>query len=87
MLTTTAAKGGRAGRQAQENLGRPSGLLQSTPRSRSYPALGALIALGTPAGLLVTTAMAAGGVPTFAWAREEIARLPGRRGRGKAVGP
>jgi diguanylate cyclase (GGDEF)-like protein len=75
MDSTTATRKG-AGRLARENVERIWGILRSTPRSRAYPALGAVLALGTPAGLLLTTALAAGRVPTFAWALEEIARLP-----------
>jgi diguanylate cyclase (GGDEF)-like protein len=72
---STTATGNGAGRLGRENE-RLWGILRSTPRSRSYPVLGAVLAFGTPAGLLLTTALAAGRVPTFAWAREEIARLP-----------
>src|SRR5260370_34604614 len=73
---STTATGNGAGRLARENVERLWGILRSTPKSRSYPVLGAVLAFGTPAGLLLTTALAAGRVPTFAWAREEIARLP-----------
>ena len=50
--------------------------LRSIPRSRSYPALGAVLALGAPAGLVLINAVVAGRVPTFAWALVEIARFP-----------
>ncbi len=50
--------------------------LWSTPRERSYPLLGALLALAVPVGLLLTTALAAGRVPTFSWAQAEIGRFP-----------
>lgn len=75
-MTTITAEGKGAGRLGREDVERLWGTLQSMPKSRSYPALGAILALGTPAGLLLTSALVAGRVPTFAWALEEIARLP-----------
>src|SRR6266581_2717870 len=49
--------------------------LRSIPRSRSYPALGAVLALGAPAGFLLISALVTGRVPTLAWALA----LQGRR--------
>ena len=56
--------------------GRLLDALRSAPRSRSYPALGAILALGTPVGLLLTSALAAGREPTPSWAQGEIGRFP-----------
>jgi diguanylate cyclase (GGDEF)-like protein len=50
--------------------------LLAIPRERSYPLLGASLALGVPVGLLVTTALVAGRVPTSSWAQAEIGRFP-----------
>jgi diguanylate cyclase (GGDEF)-like protein len=50
--------------------------LRSMPRERSYPVLGASLALGVPGGLLLTTALVAGRVPTSSWAQAEIGRFP-----------
>src|SRR5574341_106896 len=63
-------------RLARENAERLWGVVRSTPRSRSYPALGAILALGTPAGLLLTNALLAGRVPTYVWVRQEIGLHP-----------
>ncbi len=75
MKTTTAQENG-AGPLSRENIERRWANLRSMRKSRAYPALGAVLALGTPAGLLLTSALATRRVPTFAWALEEIARLP-----------
>jgi len=72
-----AARGpDRPRRLARENVERLRDILRSTPRSRSYPPLGAALALGTPVGLLLIHALAAGRTPTFAWAQAEVARFP-----------
>jgi diguanylate cyclase (GGDEF)-like protein len=50
--------------------------LRSMPRERSYALLGASLALGVPVGLLLTTALVAGRVPTSSWLQAEIGRFP-----------
>lgn len=75
-MTITTAEGNGSGRLGREGVERLWGRLRSMSRSRWYPALGAVLALGAPAGLLLTSALVAERVPTFSWALEEIARLP-----------
>lgn len=75
-MTTTIAQSSGARRLGREVLERLWGRLRSSPRSLSYPVLGAILALGTPGGLLLTSAFVAGRAPTFAWGLEEIARFP-----------
>ncbi len=50
--------------------------VRSTSRSRSYPVLGAVVALGTTLGLPVAHALAAGRMPTLALAIDDMARFP-----------
>jgi diguanylate cyclase (GGDEF)-like protein len=49
---------------------------RSMPRERSYPLLGASLALAMPVGLLLATALVAGRVPTSSWVQAEIGRFP-----------
>ncbi len=60
----TARNGG--GQHARENVRHTWSALRSMPRSRSYPLMGAILALGAPVGLLVARALDAGEVPRFA---------------------
>ncbi len=62
--------------RSARSIGRLGDILRSLPRSRSYPVLGAALALGTPVGLLLTSALATGRVPTSSWAQGEIGRFP-----------
>jgi diguanylate cyclase (GGDEF)-like protein len=50
--------------------------LRSRSRSRLYPVLGVGLALAAPIGLVVVRALAAGEVPTLAWALEDFRHLP-----------
>jgi diguanylate cyclase (GGDEF)-like protein len=58
--------------RSPRSIQRLRALLRSMPRARSYPLLGAALALGAPVGLLLTSALAAGRVPTPSWAQSEI---------------
>jgi diguanylate cyclase (GGDEF)-like protein len=62
--------------RSARSCGRFGDILRTTQRSRSYPVLGAALALGTPVGLLLTSALVAGRMPTSSWAQEEIGRFP-----------
>jgi len=78
-VTTNGNGARRRARKSGKNVERAFSVLsvlRSMPRSHSYPALGAVLALGAPLGLFIVEALAAGQVPTFAWALEDIARLP-----------
>lgn len=65
-----------AARIARALADRTRRALTSMPKSRLYPALGAILALAAPVGLLVVHAVAAGRVPTLAWALDDLRRLP-----------
>jgi diguanylate cyclase (GGDEF)-like protein len=49
--------------------------LRSIPRGRSFPLLGASLALGVPGGLLLTSALVAGRMPTASWVQAEMGRF------------
>jgi diguanylate cyclase (GGDEF)-like protein len=61
--------------RSPRSIQRLRALLRSMPKARSYPLLGAALALGAPVGLLLTSALAAGRVPTPSWAQAEITRF------------
>jgi len=50
--------------------------LRSMPRACAYPLVAMALALGAPLGLLLSRAIAAGQMPTVAWARADILELP-----------
>lgn len=66
----------RPGRLPAAAVGRAWRALCSKPRSRSYLALGVVLALGAPLGALVSRAVGVGLPPTFDWVKADVGRNP-----------
>lgn len=63
------------GRRIVEFGARMRTALRSIPRSRSYPVLGAILALGAPLGLFLVRALATGRTPRFALITADVGHL------------